>query len=103
MVTAETAIDRASEFLKGLKSEYIGTIEDNSIRLETIQFFPNEWIVVLSYLTKTPRQGESALNPLLEALSYQRYYKEFEIDSTTGKLVAMRNPHEHESTTRVAS
>jgi hypothetical protein len=102
MVNSEQAIEKAFSFLQGLKPEYLGSKPEN-IRLETIQRFNGEWVVVLSYLISLPKRTESTaegnlLSKFLEGLSSRRYIKEFEINAETGELVAMRNPEAHTPT-----
>ena len=91
MFTSEAAIDKAAAFLKSLKPDYLGG-EPKNIRLETIQLFGKEWVVILSYTISIPRGGENLANQLLEALSTRRYFKEFEIDTESREVIAMRNP-----------
>jgi hypothetical protein len=96
-ITDTQAIEKAFDYLKNLKPEYLGKVEE--IRLEAIQFFGTEWVVILSYLTKRKQEGgDKYRNPLLDALSYQRYYKEFDIDASTGDVRAMKNPESPELT-----
>lgn len=96
-ITSDHAIEKAFDYLKNLKPEYLGKVEE--IRLETVQFFGTEWVVILSYLTKRKQEeGGKQRNPLLDALSYQRYYKEFDIDANTGDVRAMKNPESPELT-----
>ena len=91
MIKSEIAIEKAVEYLKGVKPEYLGAMPE-SIRLETVQLFGKDWVVVLSYLTQVQQEGENLTNKLLQALSTRRYIKEFEIDAESGELIAMRNP-----------
>jgi len=91
MITSNSAIDKAAAFLGSLKPEYLGG-EPENVRLETIQLFGKEWVVVLSYSISTPRIGENFSNQLLEALSTRRYMKEIEIDAESGEAIAMKNP-----------
>lgn len=95
MLTSEQAIEKAFGFLKGLKPEYLGATPE-SIRLETLQRFGKDWVVVLSYYIRVkPAASEadaSLTNKLLEALSSRRFIKEIEIDAESGELLAMRNP-----------
>jgi hypothetical protein len=102
MIKSEAAIDTAVAFLKKLKPEYLGSAPEN-IRLETIQLFGKEWVVVLRYTVSIPRNGENITNQLLEALSTRNYFKEFEIDAESGDVIAMRNPHVQASNTRQAA
>ncbi|MEP7234175.1 MAG: hypothetical protein ABI778_02655 [Ignavibacteriota bacterium] len=90
-ISTDQAIEKAIGFVKGLKPEYLGAKPEN-IRLETIQLFGKEWVVVLSYTTSITRPENSTGNLLLEALSTRRYIKELEIDSSSGDVIAMRNP-----------
>ena len=91
MITSKTAIDKAVAFLESLGSDYLGG-DPKNFRLETIQRFGKEWIVVLSYTISIQRGEENLTNQLLEALSTRRYFKEVEIDAESGEAVAMRNP-----------
>ncbi len=91
MIQSEVAIDKAVEYLKNIKPSLLGAVPEN-IRLETVQLFGKEWVVVLSYTTQLQRGDESLTNKFLEALSYRRHVKEFEVDTETGRVLAMRNP-----------
>ena len=94
MVTSQQAIEQAFHYLKGLPPEYLEA--PSHPRLETIQRFGDEWIVVISYLTSLGEKQGSSLNPLLKALTVQRRFKEFEIKADTGEVVALRDPREGE-------
>ncbi len=91
MITSKTAIEKAITFLESLKPDYLGG-EPKSIRLETIQLFDKEWVVILSYTILTPRPEAGLVNSLAELLSSRRYFKEFEINAQSGDVIAMRNP-----------
>ena len=97
MITSKTAIDKAVAFLESLGTDYLGG-DPTHFRLETIQRFGNDWVVVMSYTISVPRSGENLANQLLEALSTRRYFKEVEIDAESGEAIAMRNPQEPAST-----
>ena len=91
MITSKTAIDKAVAFLESLGTDYLGG-DPKNFRVETIQLFGKEWVVVLSYTISVLRNGENLSNQLLEALSTRRYFKEVEIDAESGEAIAMRNP-----------
>lgn len=93
MVTDTEAIEKAFSYLKSHEK----FLENpGNPRLETIQRFNGEWVVVVSYLIERRNDaGDIVLNPLLQALKYQRYFKEFEIDAKSGDIIAMRNPGEN--------
>ena len=90
MITSDKAIEKAFSFVSGLKAEYLGAKPEN-MRLETIQKFGKEWIVVLSY-SIPGRPPEGIASALAEILSNRRYIKELEIDAISGEVIAMRNP-----------
>jgi hypothetical protein len=73
-LTAEEAIERSIEFLKGLKPELLGSAPKN-IRLEELQE-GRYWVVALSYETD---------------LSPERIIKEVSIAAKTGKIIAFLN------------
>ncbi len=91
MITLNQALEKAISFIDGLKPEYLGS-KPESIRVETIQLFGKEWVVVVSYNTSKKQEEVNTINKLFEALSVRRFIKEVEIDSETGEVVAMRNP-----------
>ena len=91
MINSDQAIEKAFSFVGGLKPEYLGA-KPERMRLETIQRFGKEWVVVLSYFIGIDPKEENIGNKFLQALSSRRFIKEVEIDSETGEVVAMRNP-----------
>ena len=93
LITSDQAIEKAFSFVNGLKPEYLGAKPEN-MRLETIQKFGKEWIVVLSYSISTPRFNNKEITEaaLLGVLSSRRYIKELEIDAFSGDVIAMKNP-----------
>jgi hypothetical protein len=93
MVSSEQAVEKAFNYLAALGPKYLGQPE--SPRLETIQRFDDEWLVVLSYMITGSAKSE---NPVLKALTAQRKYKEFEINAETGEVLAMRNPEDRPQT-----
>ena len=104
MITSDKAIENAFSFVNGLKPEYLGAKPEN-MRLETVQLFGKEWVVVLSY-TITGQSAfpkESLGNALSDLLKTRRYIKELEINSESGEVVAMRNPESPVTTSELIS
>ncbi len=91
MIDSNKAIEKAFSFVQSIDPKYLGAKPEN-IRLETIQLFGKEWVVVLSYFSSVKGSEDSTANKLLEALKVRRYIKEIEVDSESGEVIAMRNP-----------
>jgi hypothetical protein len=93
MINEEGAIKAAVDYLKQLPAELLGNPKD--IRLETIQSFDDEWIVVLSYLSERDLGLPVTDSPLARALSTVRRSKEFSVAVKSGKVTGMTMPHAH--------
>lgn len=89
MITSEQAIEKAFGYIKS-QSEHLDVVD--SPRLESVQLFGDDWVVTLSYFTERKTGDSPALNSLLQALSYQRSFKEIEINATNGEIIGMTNP-----------
>ena len=86
-ITSEQAIRKASEYLKSIPEELLGETVAH-IRLETVQLFDNEWVVVLSYVV----EPQSVDNVFLKTLGTYRRFREITVDSATGLVKGMRTP-----------
>ncbi len=89
MTTAEQAVEKAFEYIASFSGRL--NIADEP-RLESIQHLGSEWVVTVSYFTQRKPGDSIALNALAQALSYQRSFKEIDIDEATVNVTAMRNP-----------
>lgn len=93
-IRSETAIKIATEYLKGIPPDLLGEKFDQ-IRLETIQSFDDEWVVILSYLVEA-----SSENPLLKALGTFRRYREIIVSAETGEVLSLRSVDDNSRTER---
>jgi hypothetical protein len=93
--TSSQAIQSASDYLRNIPKDLLG--EDISeLRLETIQLFGNEWVIVFSYLVE-PKDAE---NPLLRTLRTFRRYREITMNADTGEILGLRSPKAEDTTPR---
>jgi hypothetical protein len=59
------------------------------IRLESIQQYSDDWVVTLSYFSKSVNKSKPDWWNFLEGV---RRFKEFVINRTSGAVTAMREP-----------
>lgn len=83
-LTSEEAIRKAVDYLKSLSAELLGE-NPEEIRLETVQLFEDNWVVILSYLVRPEID-----NAWLKAFQTYRRYKEITLSVANGDVLSFR-------------
>lgn len=91
MLTSEQAIARAFEYIKGLPENALGEDSDPP-RLETVQLFDKDWIVVLSFLVHPKLDPALSKDAIYSVMSTYRMFKELTIDGLTGAVTSIVDP-----------